>query len=52
MLGQEVAVLVDGMQQAGYKSVEWNASELTSGVYFYRLIAGGFTDARKMLMMK
>ena len=52
MLGQEVAVLVDGMQEAGYKSVEWNASEITSGVYFYRLIAGSFTDVRKMLMIK
>jgi hypothetical protein len=39
MLGQEVVTLVDGMQNAVYKSVEWNASQYPSGVYIYRLNA-------------
>ncbi len=40
MLGQEVATLVNGVEESGYKSVEWNASGVASGVYFYRLQAG------------
>ncbi|MBI5020774.1 MAG: T9SS type A sorting domain-containing protein [Ignavibacteriales bacterium] len=52
LLGQEVATLVDEMQDAGYKSVEWNASSLSSGVYIYRLSAGSFTDLKKLVLVK
>ena len=52
VLGQEVAVLVDGMQEAGYKSVTWNAKNLPSSVYFSRLTAGTYTAARKLLLTK
>ena len=60
MLGQEVAQLVDEMQDAGFKSVEWDArqgaggqaSNLPSGVYFYKLTAGSFVDVKKMLFVK
>jgi len=52
MLGQEVATLVDDIEDAGFKSVEWNASDVSSGVYFYRLLAGNFIDVRKTLVIK
>lgn len=51
-LGQEIATLVDEMQDAGHKSVEWNASEQPSGVYIYRLTAGRFTDLKKLVLVK
>ncbi|MGA2624283.1 MAG: S8/S53 family peptidase [Bacteroidota bacterium] len=52
MLGQEVAMLINGMQEAGYKSVELDASNMPSGLYIYRLTAGTYTAVRKMLMIK
>ncbi|MBI4548156.1 MAG: T9SS type A sorting domain-containing protein [Ignavibacteriae bacterium] len=52
VLGREVRSVVDEFQTAGYKSVEFDASTLPSGVYFYRLTAGRFTDVKKMLLAK
>ncbi len=52
MLGQEMATLINGMQEAGYLSVTWNASELPSGIYFYRLRAGTFTETKKLLLLR
>jgi hypothetical protein len=52
MLGQEVAVLADAYQDAGRKSVEWNASGVGSGVYFCRIVAGDYTTARKLVVLK
>jgi|GEM_PF-4931020 len=52
MLGQEVATLINGMQDAGYKSVEFTAANLPSGIYTYRLTAGTFVEVKKMLMIK
>ena len=52
VLGQRVATLVDDHQTAGYKSVNFDASHLASGMYFYRLQAGTFLQTRKMLLMK
>ncbi len=51
-LGQEVALLVNEVQEAGYKSVEWNADGLPSGVYVYKLSAGTFVNVKKMLLMR
>jgi len=57
VLGQKVRVLVDDYKTAGYKSVEWDGrdnqgQELATGVYFYRIKAGDFVQAKKMVLMK
>ena len=52
VLGREVAALVDGMQTPGYKSADFDASNLPSGIYFFKLIAGTFTEVKKMLLTK
>ncbi|MFN0157215.1 MAG: FlgD immunoglobulin-like domain containing protein [Bacteroidota bacterium] len=56
-LGQEVRTLVNDQQSAGFKSVEWNSTnnagqQVASGVYFYRLEAGGFVHTRKLLLLR
>jgi M6 family metalloprotease-like protein len=50
--GKKVETLVDGYQPAGHKTVNWDASSLASGVYFYRLTAGDFVKTRKMVLLK
>src|SRR4030095_11540119 len=52
VLGKEVTTLVNGFQTAGNYVVDFNASTLSSGVYFYRLEAGDFTATKKMLLVK
>jgi len=52
ILGEEVATLVSDRLSAGSYSYEWNASNLASGVYLYRLEAEGFVQTRKMILMK
>ena len=52
MLGREVAVLVDERREAGRYEVTWDGSHLASGVYFYRMNAGTFTQCQKMLLLK
>jgi hypothetical protein len=51
LLGREVATLVDGVQGAGFKNVEFNATQLASGVYLYRLRVGNFTETKKLTMI-
>jgi hypothetical protein len=50
--GQEVRRLVEGTLEAGQHSVEFEGSGLASGVYYYRLNAGSFTEIRKMTLVK
>src|SRR6267143_5861810 len=52
ILGQEVASLIGGDQPAGTYSVSFDASRLSSGVYYYKLVAGKFTDNKRMLLLK
>jgi hypothetical protein len=59
ILGQDVARLVDEIQSAGYKSIEWNAGGVASGIYYYRLEATStidpsktYMDVRKMVLIK
>jgi len=51
-VGQEVAILVNEIQDAGNKSVEWNGSGLPSGIYFYRLQVGSFHETKKLIMLR
>ncbi|MFH1011716.1 MAG: T9SS type A sorting domain-containing protein [bacterium] len=52
LLGQKVATLADGMLPAGSHTVSWNASDFASGVYLYRLQAGGRMQTKKMVLLK
>ena len=52
LLGQQVATLLDDRKQAGYHSVSFNGSNLSSGIYLYRIQAGEFQQVRKMLLVK
>ncbi len=52
LLGQEMAVLAQGMMPAGVYSRTFDATNLPAGVYFYRLEAGSFTDIKKMMLLK
>jgi len=52
ILGQRVATLVNRAEKAGYKMVSWDAQDLASGIYFYRLKAGDFTAIKKMVLLK
>jgi hypothetical protein len=52
VLGKEIATLVNDHQSAGYYKVEFKASNLSSGLYIYKITAKNFTQSRKMLFMK
>jgi hypothetical protein len=52
VLGQVVATLVDAQQRPGNYSITWNASSMSSGVYFYKLQAGSYVDTKKLLFVK
>lgn len=52
ILGNEVAVLVNDYKNAGRYTVNFDASSLSSGVYYYRISAGSFSNTKKMLLLK
>lgn len=52
LLGREVETLIEGMMQAGEHSAAWDARQVPSGVYFYRLSADGFVETKKMLLLR
>ncbi len=52
VLGQEIATLVNKNLTAGSYSATWDASKIQSGVYFYKLQSGNYTDTKKLMLMK
>lgn len=52
LLGRQIATPVDEKRSAGMHTVKWNAGRVASGVYVYRIKAGGFSDTRKMVLAK
>ncbi len=51
-LGQKIAELVNGSNEAGNHTVNFNASNLSSGMYFYKIEASGFSEVKKMILLK
>ncbi len=52
VVGNEVAVLVDEWKEAGAHSVNFDAGNLPSGIYFYKLTIGGFVETKKMMLLR
>jgi hypothetical protein len=52
ILGRDVATLVNEKMSPGVYTVTWNATRLSSGIYFVRLQAGNFSAVRKVVLMK
>jgi hypothetical protein len=52
VLGRSVALVIDGMRGAGMHRVEFNASHIPSGIYFYTLRSGNYVETKKMLLVK
>jgi len=52
LIGNEITTLVDEYKSAGKYEATFNASGLSSGIYFYRLRAGSFIETRKMILTK
>ena len=52
MTGKEVVTLVNDFKAAGYYSVDFNASNLASGIYLYKIEAGSYSKVLKMALVK
>lgn len=52
VLGREVETLLNEYKNAGTYEIEFNATELTSGLYFYKIISGNKTETRKMMLVR
>ena len=52
LLGTEISTLVNEDRVAGYHKIEFDATQLSSGIYFYKLSAGNFSDMKKMTVLK
>jgi hypothetical protein len=52
ILGEEIKVLLNEEKESGYHSIDFSASELPSGVYFYRIQSGSFIQTKQMLLLK
>ena len=52
VLGKEVVNLISAEMEAGEHSVTWDASRMTSGIYFYHLKSGSFSETKKLILLK
>ena len=52
MLGREIATLVNEVKEPGTYELKWNAANLPSGIYLYKLNAGNFAQTRKLVLLK
>jgi hypothetical protein len=52
MVGREIATLVSETLPAGTYTRQWNAANMPSGIYFYRLQAGNYTETKKLIFLK
>jgi len=52
MLGNEIAALVEENQKEGSYSVDFNGSQYPSGIYYYKITAGNYSDVKKMILLK
>ena len=50
--GKEISKLVNGNLNAGHYQIKWDASKYSSGVYYYKLITDGFSETKKMILIK
>jgi hypothetical protein len=52
LLGRHIASLVNEQMQPGTYTITWNARDIPSGLYLYRLQSGDFTQTKRMLLLK
>ncbi|HZW38749.1 MAG TPA: T9SS type A sorting domain-containing protein [Ignavibacteriaceae bacterium] len=52
VVGREVATVLNEFQNAGTHEINFNASKLTSGVYFYKIVSGSYSEVKKMVLLK
>ena len=52
IIGREVATIISGEMSAGTYSRQWNATKMSSGIYFYRLQSGSYTQTKKLVLLK
>jgi hypothetical protein len=52
VLGMEVATLLNEYRQAGTHNLEFNASNLSSGIYFYKVVSGNYSETKKMILLR
>ena len=51
-IGQEVAVILNQELSPGTYKADWNAADYPSGVYYYKITAGDYTETKKMILIK
>jgi len=52
LLGREVTTLVNEQMQPGSYNVDWDASNFPSGVYFYKIESGDYSESKRMVLVK